>query len=248
MDQRTRLDVVYSDGGVETNYTADAQDFKRDSFAVTMTTDDYIYFGYRKSFNAIYASIVTPNTVPANLVFEYYTTAGWAPLEVSDDTRGFTRSAFINWSRNDVLTDAAPSTIDGIEQCWIRVASDVDIDPVTFQALNLVLNHVAAKNYIMGRLKSLGYVQNSEDGEENINEWDVLDVFELRQSSTYYAIAQIYFNLSDNVDDQYWAKYQEYIKKYEEAFSLGRLRIDQNDNGAVDSSEKRPLKSVRWSR
>ena len=94
--------------------------------------------------------------------------------------------------------------------------------------------HLSAKNYIMGRLKSLGYINNTVDGEENITEWDILDIFEMRLASTYYTISQIYFNLADDPDDQYWAKYREYEKKFEETFGLGRLRVDNNDDGKVN--------------
>lgn len=273
MDLRTQLSVIYSDGGSETNYSADAQDFKRDSFQITMTTDDFIYVGYRKSINALYIAMDVVNTISSSLNVEYYGESMWTTLEVSDDTRAFTRNGFITWER---VSDAANVTIAGEELCWIRIATNDDIDPVTFQAINLIfaddhdmcsevpalidpcfypesqtshiLQHVASKNYIMSRLRSLGYIKNSSTGEENINEWDVLDIYELRQSAMYYSIAQIYFNLSDDPDDQYWAKYREYDKKFEETFALGRLRIDIDDDGVVDLDEKRPIKTLRWNR
>ena len=273
MKLSTRLDVIYSDGGVETNYSADAQDFKRDSFTVTLTIDDFIYVGYHKPINALYFHILQANTISSSLSFEYYSTSGWKALEVADDTRAFSRSGFVTWER---VEDAADITVGGIEGCYVRLAANDDIDPVEFQAINLVfsddndvcsevpalidacfypqgqnshiLQHVAAKNYIMGRLRSLGYIKHTESGEQNINEWDVLDIYELRQASTYYAISQIYFNLSDTADDQYWAKYREYEQKFEEAFALGRLRIDLDDDGQVYAVEKRPIKTLRWGR
>lgn len=273
MDLRSQLHVIHSDGGVETNYSADAQDFKRDPFTAQLTTDDFIYVGYHKVINALYIYLTQENTVTSSLSLEYYSENGWSPLQVSDDTRAFTRSGFITWSRPD---NAAPLTVGGIEACWVRIASNDDIDAVGFQAINLIfaddndvcsevpalldpcfyqagqsshiLHHVAAKNYIMGRLRSLGYIKYSATGEQNITEWDVLDIYELRQSATYYAISQIYFNLADTPEDQYWAKYKEYEQKFEESFALGRLRIDIDDDGQVDPVEKRPIKSVRWVR
>ncbi len=273
MDSRTRLNVIYSDGGVETNFSSDAHDFKRDTFSATLTTDDFMYVGYHKPINALYIAMTTPNTITSSMSFEYYSDSGWVALEVSDDTKALIRDGFVNWTR---VTDAAEISIAGISACWIRFAANDDIDPVTFQAINLLfsddndmcsevpalvdpcfypsgqtshlLQHSATKNYIMSRLRSLGYIKQTASGEENINEWDVLDVFELKQAAMYHAIAQIYFNLSDDVDDQYWNKYKEYFDKFEEAFSLGQLRIDGNDNGQVDLSEKRPVKTIRWGR
>lgn len=273
MDLRTKLEVIYSDGGSETNHSDDAQDFKRDSFNITLTTDDFIYVGYKKVINALYFQLEQLNTVSSSLAVEYYSDAGWSQLEVSDDTRAFSRSGFMTWARP---SNAANLTVGGKELCWIRIASNDNISLVEFQAINLVfsddndicteapalvdecfyqqgatshiLQHVAAKNHIMSSLRKVGYVKSTDNGEQNINEWDVLDVYELRQASMYYAIGQIYFNLADSTEDQYWAKYKEYEDKFDEAFSLGRIRIDLNDDGQVNSDEKRPMNSVRWSR
>lgn len=274
MDLRSRLLVLHDDGGVFTDHSADAQDFKRDVFGLELTSDDFIYVGYNKNINALYIDLATPNTIPASLVLEYYTTQNvWSALAISDDTKGMTRSGFITWARPE---DAQAVSVNSIESCWVRISSSANTDVMSVQAINIlfsddndicqevpalidacfyqngqashILNHVAAKNYIMGRLRSLKYIKTTANGDENINEWDILDIFELRQASTYYAISQIYFNLSDNVDDQYWAKYQEYNKKFEEAFGLGQLRIDTNDDGLVNETEKRPIASVRWER
>lgn len=273
MNLKTKLEIVHDDGGVLTNYSDDAYDFKRDPFTVTMTTDDYIYVGYHKVINAVYVSMITPNTVSNKLTVEYFGDSGWSVLDVCEDTKGFTRDGFINWERP---SDAVASTIDSSELCWIRMSTDTDSSAIEMQAINIVfsddnllcqevpalidqcfypanqtshiMTHVSAKNYIMGRLRNLGYVKYDANGEQNINEWDILDINELTQASTYYTISQIYFNLSDDPEDQYWAKYREYDKKFEEAFGLGRLRIDLDDDGQVDAVEKRPINTIRWNR
>lgn len=274
MDIRTKLTVLHDDGGVFTDHSNDSQDFKRDTFNIQLTTDDYIYIGFRKDINAIYSEIVTANTIASDLTIEYHRDdSTWVTLSASDDTKGFTRSGFITWERPE---DGLGVAVDGKDMCWVRISSSANIDNVEFQAINLlfsddndicsevpalvdscfyqqgqtshILHHVASKNYIMSRLRGRGYIKETPSGEENIDQWDVLDIYELRQASTYYAIAQIYFNLSDTVEDQYWAKYKEYTDKFEEAFALGRLRIDQDDDGQVDVDEKRPVKHTRWFR
>lgn len=274
MDLRRRLKILHDDGGVFADYSAEAQDFTRDALTITLTTDDYLYVGYHKPVNALYAEVSTANVNAATMSLEYYTEDSvWVSTELSDDSKAFTRSGFLTWARPD---DSQAVAVDGNEMHWVRLSVSADSSATGLQALNIlfsddrdifketpalidtcfyqsgqtshVLNHLAAKNYIMGRLRNLGYVQYTDAGEENINEWDVLDVYELRQASTYYAISQIYFNLSDDVDDQYWVKYQDYIKRFEEAFNLGRLRVDQNNDGKTDSDEKRPIYSFRWSR
>lgn len=278
MDLRTRLNIQSDDGGAFTDFSAEAQDFKRDPFSITMTTDDFIYIGFHKQINAFYVQMDTPNTISSTMKIEYFADSGWIELEISDDTKALTRNGFVNWNRILTTNDdpAIETVINGDTEIWVRMSIADNIDQVDFQAINIIfsddndmsqevpalvdpcfypsgqsshiLNHVAAKNYIMGRLKNREYVNNTTGGEENITEWDILDVFELRQSSNYYAIASVYFNLSDNVEDQYWAKYEEYSSKYKEAFALGRLRIDQNDDGQTSNDEKRPIKTLRWGR
>lgn len=273
MDKRSRLSVIYSNGVTDADYSVELQDFRRDPVNLTLEPTDFIYVGYYKPINALYAYLTAFNTNVSSLDLEYYSTSGWAPLAATDETRAFTRSGFITWDRPE---DSTKTTVAGINQHWIRIAANDSLSLATFQALNILfsddndisqevpaliddcfyqqnqtshtLHHAASKNYIMGRLRSLQYIKHTENGEENINEWDLLDIYELRQASTYYTISQIYFNLSDNPEDAYWSKYQDYIKRFEECFNLGRLRIDQNDNGKVDLEEKRPIKTIRWNR
>ena len=274
MDLRTKLDVIYSDGGVETNYSAEAQDFSRDNFQATMTTDDFIYVGFRKPVNALYVAMEVVNTINSSLSFEYYGPLGWKSLTVSDDTKALQRNGFMTWERVD---DSEEVAVAGKTQHWVRIAADDDIDPVTFQAINLILaddndirqevpaliddcfypsgqtshllQHVATKNYILSRLKYKQYIKyNSTTGDQNINEWDILDIYEFRQAAVYHVIAQIYLGLSDDPEDTYWAKYDEYMKKFDQAFVNGLTTIDTDDDGEVDQVEKRQIKSVRWAR
>lgn len=274
MDLRTRLDVIHNDGGSETNFSPEAQDFSRDTFDIQLTTDDFIYIGYKKPINAVYLAMSVLNSISSSLSLEYYSDSGWSQLEFSDDTRALTRNGFLSWER---VTDSAEIEVSGKTQHWLRLSANDDLDQVTFQAINLVLaddndimqevptlidacfypsgqtshllQHVATRNYILSRLKYKGYIKwNSQTGDQNINEWDILDIYEFRQAAIYHAIAQIYLGLSDDPEDHYWAKYQEYTKKFDQAFNNGLTTIDLDDDGEVDIKEKRQIKSMRWSR
>lgn len=274
MDLRTRLDVIYSNDVTETNFSAEAQDFSRDNFSLTLVTTDFIYIGYRKPINALYIAMSTVNTVNSSLSLEYYSDSGWSQLEFSDDTKGLRRNGFLTWERVD---NSALISVASKEQHWLRLSVNDDIDPVTFQAINLVLSddndlvqevpalvdtcfypagqtshllqHVATKNYIISRLKYKGYIKyNTTTGDQNINEWDILDIYEFRQAALYHVISNIYLGLSDDPEDQYWSKYQEYQNKFTQAFNNGLTTIDLDDDGQVDVTEKRPIKSIRWGR
>lgn len=270
MSVRTNLTVVYDNDSVLTDYSKESQDFKRDTYAVTMTTGDYIYVGYPKVINAIYAYMTEFNTAGGELTAEYSNENGtWSSLTIYDDTNNLSRNGFICWDRPE---DAGDITVNGKELCWVRFRSSVDQTQVTVQAINLlfsddndmcefepalldacfypngqtshILKHLAAKTHIMSELRRLGYMS----GGNEINEWDILNSYQLKMASTYYAISQVYFNLSDDSEDQYWSKYLEYNKKFEEAFALGRLDIDVNNNGQVDEDEKRTMQVKRFSR
>lgn len=271
---KNNLCVIYNDGTTDTNYSSEAADFKRDDFSITVDTDDFIYVGYSKTINAVYLQMSQFNTLGGTLAAEYSNDqATWSPLEICDDTKNMARSGFITWDRP---TDAGEITIDSQAKCWVRFSTDTLQSQITVQALNIIFSddndlcefepalldacfyqsgqtshifkHVASKAYIMSRLRSLGYIKYTPDGEENINEWDVLDIYQLKLASVYYTISQIYFNLSDDPEDQYWSKYKVYESRFEEAFALGRLDIDLDDDGQVDDNEKRPIQSKRWIR
>lgn len=272
---KTNLCIVYNDGTTDTDYSFEAQNFKRDTFTVTLETDDFIYVGYPKSISAVYVHMTQFNTLGGTLTAEYSNDQGtWSPLEICDDTRNFARNGFITWDRQ---SDAGEVTVDSQAKCWVRFSTDTLQSEVIFQAINIIfsddnalcefepalidacfyrqgqtshiLSHVAAKSAIMSKLQNLGYIKYDSDGnQQSINEWDILNVHQLKLASTYYAIAQIYFNLSDDPEDQYWAKYREYQKKFDEAFALGRLDIDIDDDGIVDEVEKRAIRSRRWVR
>ena len=181
MDIRTRLSVKHDNGGAFTTHSQAAHDFKRDTFDAVMTTDDFLYVGFRKTINALYLQISAVNTIATTMTVEYYNGTTWVDLEAIDDTNGFTRSAFINWLRPD---DAEAITIDGEETCWIRLSVSEDTSTITFQAINIIfsddndicqevpalvdacfftsgqknhiLKHVASNNKIMSRLRSIG--------------------------------------------------------------------------------------------
>lgn len=272
MDLRDKLCIIHNDGGTETDYSMQAQDFKRDSFSIQLTTDDFIYVGYEKLINALYIQMNTPNTIASSLTVEYYSESGWATLEACDETLAFTRNGFITWERP---TDGANVTVAGKELCWFRISSNDDIDAVDFEAISLLfsddhticayepslndpcfyaegetshlLRHLAARNYIMSKIRRK-YSKEEGGVTKNVNMWDVLDIFEIREAANYYAISQIYFNLAEGPDDAYWAKYVEYKEMFDEAMSLGILSIDQNGDGQANESEKRPIQMTRLAR
>lgn len=269
------LTVIKYDGSAYTNVSSEAADPTLDIFTHDFDTNKYLYVGYCKKIGALYIHLdETKNIIVGTMKLEYWNGTAWTQVTAVDQTSYLKRSGIINWAPP---ADAAANTVDGISNYWIRISGSITATPaVDISYVGLVFSddydigleypsvlkecfypqnesdfmiyHVSAKDYIMSELLRKGYTKTIDGVKEPINQWDVLDISELRQASLYYAMSQIFFNLSDNSNDNYWQKYLEYKSKFENAFNLGMLRIDQNNNGQVDPDENQPIKQVRWIR
>lgn len=274
INPKTKLTVFHDDNGVFTDHTDSASDYIRDDFSMTLVSlEDYVYIGYYKPFNSVYVEFSTANVNSNDFALEYYDGTTWTTLELDDDTKGWTRSGFMHWDKSDMNEVEINSTT----KYYIRMKPDSDHSATTLSGLNLVFSddnqlkqeffeidnanllpsgqsshinsHVASRNTIIQMLRNQGYIKtNSSTGQENIDQFDLHDVFEIRQAATYMALSKIFFNLSDSVDDNWWAKYKEYQDKFEGMFALAKLTLDQDDDGNEDSEEKRNYKSKRWNR
>ena len=102
----------------------------------------------------------------------------------------------------------------------------------------------------MQRLRNNQYVKLDGDGEYvNMTQWDLFDLFEIKQAAVMLTLSKIFFLLSDDVEDQWWTKYREYQDKFEEAFKLARISVDSQNDGVQDNNEKLVKKKVnRWQR
>jgi hypothetical protein len=269
------LTVIKYDGVSYTNVTTEASDPSMDTFRHELDTGKYLYVGYDKVISALYLYLgATVNLAGGSMIVEYWNGTAWTQLSVVDQTQYLKMSGIINWK---APTDATETTIEGLPKCWVRLSgTSLSTLAITFQYVGLlfsddtdigleypsvlkecfypqgktdfVIYHIAAKDYIMSELLRKGYTKKVDGKTEPINQWDVLNIYELRQASLYYAMSQIFFNLSDNSSDNYWQKYTEYKAKFENAINLGMLRIDQDNDGQVDEDEKQPIKSYRWVR
>ena len=103
-----------------------------------------------------------------------------------------------------------------------------------------ILSHVAAREAIVEKLRRSGnYKTLAADGTvEGVDEWDVLDVGQVRQAATYKALSKIYYQASDSVDDIHYAKAKDYDGLFSQAMDLFLLTLDTDDDGIADSGEK----------
>lgn len=236
-----------------------------------LADDEFIYVGYKKPINALYAHMTTPNTSSGTLSVEYFNGSDFTPVaDLVERTKGLTENNFIEWSRNQ--DDEEMTTINSLEMFWIRISIDVSTSALTFRALNLLFSsdnelkeeadyllssnyyhgsetsyvnyHQASRNQIIQRLRNQGYsVNNKSSGHHDLTIFDLLSFKQLQEASKFMVLGKIFFFLSDAVEDKYYQKYQDYKRLSNEAFNTFFLSIDKNDDGVEDKHEKAGFKT-----
>lgn len=275
IDPRTKLTVLHDDNSSFTDNTNKAADYTRDTFTHDLiAAEDYLYIGYTKPFAYAYVELETANTNANTFTAEVYDGTSWVDASMHDSTMGFTRSGYLEWDKSDMDT----TTVNSLDRYWLRLKPSADHSSTVYRGINLVFSedaamkaeffeidnsnllptgesshittHVAARNTIIQQLRSQGYIKDHvTTGEANINQWDLHDIYEIRQGATHLALSKIFFNLSDSVDDNWWQKYKEYQDKYEESMRLAKLTLDLDDDGAEDTDEKvKNAEPFRWDR
>jgi hypothetical protein len=275
MEPKSRLTVLHDDNGAFTNYTDKAADLTRDDFTIAAldSAQDYLYVGFEKPFGAAYFHFTTANASAGSLSAEVYIDGSWTSLVLQDETQGFTRSGFIFWDKAGMSSVA----VNSVSKFYIRFRPSVTNSSTVYRGINLIFaddaalkeeffeitnanmlpagensfvtTHVAVRNYILSHLRNHYLKLNSEDGLKKIIQYDLIDIFEIREAAVFLALSKIFFNLSDSPDDHWWVKYREYQDKYEAKMTLARLSIDENDDGIDDESEKlEQFKPTRWAR
>lgn len=275
IDSRNKLVVMYDDNSVFSDLSLDASDYIRDNFTLQLSaTEDYLYLGYDRNFGACYIESPTPNTNASTLGLEYWDGTAWQTLDAQDETKGLTRSGFIQWDKS-LLTS---TTIDSKTAFFIRIRPSADQSATVIRGINIVYSddsrmkreffeidnsnllpvgetshittHAAARDMIIQQLRNMNYIKEDDSGtKSSLTPWDLHDIFEIKEAATFLALSKVFFNLSDSVDDNWWQKYREYQDKFEESFRLARISLDLDNDGVEDTDEKlRKSQSWRWSR
>lgn len=275
IDSRTKLTVFQDDNGVFADYSDSAADYIRDDFSITLiAAEDYIYMGFDKPFNATYWEFTTANTSANTFTFERYDGTTWVALTVQDETKGWTRSGYWTWDS----TDMNSVEINSVTKFYIRAKPSTDHTATTARGANLVFSddismkteffevdnsniipsgetshiavHQASRDKIIQDTRNNSYFKsNATTGIEMVNQWDFLDIQEIKDAAKWLALSKIFFNLSDSQDDHWNQKQNEAFDNYEKSMRLVLFSVDNNDDGVKDDSEKQsPYKPTRWVR
>ena len=258
------LKVLHDNNSVFSDITNDSADYTRDSFVVSFTEiEDYIYVGYRKPINALYPDMTGTLVTASTMTGEYFNGTTFTSLEnFFDDSRGFSRSGFVTWGRNQ--TDEIKTTVDSVELFWYRFR--VADGTLNFTGLNLLFcdlqdlknefKEIDDTNFI----DTVGetYIRELTSTRDKIAErlantrpidtdtyWDILRIREVRLAATFLCLSQILFNKSDSEGDIYEIKSSFYENSYETTLLRIKATLDSDDDGIEDTIEVNPL-AVRW--
>lgn len=276
IDQQSKLTVLHDDNATFTDHSDSAADYIRDEFSLDLiAAEDYLYIGYHKPFNTTFIAMTTPNVNSNTLTAEYHDGSTWVTVELIDDTKGFTRNGFLMWNKDNMKE----VTVNGKSKFFMRLKPSADHSATVYRGINILFaddnalkqefseidndtllpagetshlnRHVGARNTIVQMLRNKGYEKNDTASNKlkNINAFDLHDVEYVRQAAVMLTLSNIFFMLSDNKEDTWWSKYEEYQDKFEESFKLIRLPVDSNDDGLEDTIEnKEPYRVQRWLR
>ena len=269
LDDRTQLFVFHDDDSTFEDLSQSMQDYGRNEEVVDLVAaDDFLYVGFVKPINALFVEMNTVNTVTNTFDARFFNGTTFVALtEFLDDTRGFTRSGFISWKRDQI--DEAKTTIDGQEAFWYRFKASANHDVGTkVQGLNIVfaddedikaevfeivgtkflpsgttshiLTHVSARDEIVQLIRNHKNTKFSQVNFKllDMTAFDFLDFFQIRNAATYLAISKIYWNISDQPDDNWSIKGERWRKRFKEAVNVFLLDLDRDNDGLKDNSDQ----------
>lgn len=265
INQNKLSSVVFDDNGAQTGISFYMASYGRDSYVLPMVaTEDYLYYGRYKPFDALFVEMKVSNSVNNSLGLEYWNgTAFVSVVNKLDDTDGLKRSGFIQW---DKPTDWATTTVNGEELYWIRVRPSADLSLTTeVQGINVlfsddqdlngvypgiisylnntettfVLRHENSRNLIVQDIRNRGFTKRPVGlgGNQMLDEWDFLRINECKQWSVYLTLSNIFSSLQSNDSDMYKEKAEEYQAKADFYKAAFYLTLDRNDNGKADAVE-----------
>lgn len=164
------------------------------------------------------------------------------------------------WYRITVPQPAAALVFKGIN---VVFADDNDLkeefptltDYYPTGQTSFIVFHQAVRKHIIQTLRNRGRTIATGPGNSGGNsnnatrvkfdQWDLLDVEEIRQAAKFMALHKIFSWLSDSPDDKWKQKADEAYSNYGQQIDTFYLSVDDNNDGVAQSSEIQAVDSVR---
>lgn len=247
------------------DYSKKLENYLSDSVVIDL--DDWLYIGYYKKISSIYIELRNENETETNLMAEVFNSS-WMSLSINDETNNLKRSGFISWDKSQPWNE---TTVDGNKLFFIRIKPSDIIENLEIKGINLVFAndtdlkedypdifnylpensdsfisyHQSARNYILTYMRNKGKTIKAKNQFKMLDQFDLHDFNEVRQAAKYLALANIFFNESDQVDDKWYQKAVGFKTKYAEAINIKFLSIDENDNGIQESNEAQSIQHIQ---
>lgn len=255
LDPRNNLTIGVESGSTVTFFNA--LNSYRDPEALTLTqANDTLVVGYRKPINALYAEVTANSATDPSAEVRYWSGLEWVQVTgLYDDTKGLSRSGFIQWDRNQQGEQL--STIDGMGLYWYRIKLSTDAQ-LTLQGLNIVFNDLSdlenefpliSGEQFLGSTSPIATLVNARDAISqrlNLSPWDLLHIPEVRLASVYFCLYKVFFNYSDDQGDTWFQKALHYQDQHFKALDKAQLTIDRDDDGKTDTIERHTQVFKLW--
>ncbi len=264
------LNVIHSDLASTADYSQEAREFLRDNFALSFDVDTSLFIGLYKPFSQVYFDLNSYFEDSEEITF----LINGQTIIVDDGTRNFTRGGFVEFGKPDdwaketingkelyfveLKFNNALATFIDFKAINLLFSEDNDINQEEANLDRLLAKgdtnfnryHLAARNEIVQTYRNGGnYKKVTQDDKseqiENITQWDIIDIGDIKQASKYLTLAKLYDDLSENVDDKSAIKSRRYMDKYGKAFDLFFNRLDLNDDGDYKQEDELILNNVQ---
>lgn len=255
--------VLHDNGVTIEDISLSVKDFTTNFVPLALANTHHLYVGYYKPFKQFFIELKPFNNVVGELAFEYWNGSAWVTLDAIDESQNFFKSGFVYFNRPE---DWATTNVNGLDNFYIRLqpsvshaastevrglgvllSNDLDLEGIKSNIVSKlnsgeswVGKHEAARKYIIQKLRNLGHrkYNNTDTLFSNLTEFDLLEPFELREASKFYALSYIYLDeLSDEQDDKWERSGKRHLKRADEAVNVFMLQVDQDDDGVKDPEE-----------
>lgn len=272
IDKENMLTIIHDDNS--TFYDKSMELFRyddRDTYTMELDKDDdYLYVGFNKPFKYMYIAFSTANTTSNTLNCQYYDGSSWQSLDIVDESKGFTRDGLIQWDRP---SDWESTEINSTDKYFIRFQPSATHSETIILGINLVfatdydlkrhfplvssasllqgksshlLIHEAVKDEILQTFRRKSIYK--PDVPAKINVFDLHDISEVREGAIFLALSKIYSNASNEIDDHYYRKSNENYDKAYDLFDYAQVKVDTDNDGVEDDTEKEKFQGLRIKR
>lgn len=169
----------------------------------------------------------------------------WTP-EYNNQIKTIKFGKVMYWYKLSASIDAPLRTIIGIntifsydsdlEEEYPNINKFLPEDEQGNKAKSFIKFHMSARKEIVQILRKKFIMDK-----KLLDQFDLLNIDEVRQASKYLTLAKIFFWLADTVDDKWRTKSKEYDKTFADFIDAVTLTIDKNDNGVIDSVESNAI-------